>query len=153
MPRFQSEKDRLFIQGINSELIDTVIETPVIIYKQSLREVVTNIYGEGTRKAFLPGVTVTCLIERQETAPASYGFGQDTTQSAKFKFHRQTLAKANVYPEGGDFILFNNGYYEIDNANEEQLVGGQAGPGAISIVCETHLTRKSILNIEENPII
>jgi hypothetical protein len=153
MPRFQSDRDRAFIQGVNSELIDTVIETPVVIYKQSLSETKTNIYGEGTRKAFLPGVNVTCLIERQETAPASYGFGQDTTQSSKFKFQRQTLANANVYPEPGDFIFFNTGYYEIDNANEEQLVGGQPGPGAISIVCETHLTRKAILNIEENPIL
>lgn len=148
MPRFISKKDIAFIQSINKELINDVIETLVVIFKVAAGETKSNIYGESSRKVFYTGVEVSCLIEREEGVAVSYGFGTDRTQAAKFRFLRSTLEEKQIYPEIGDFIKFNDGYYEIHNAEEEQLVGGQSA-NKHSIICGAHLTRKTVLNIEE----
>lgn len=151
MPRFVTERDNIFFKSINEELLDDVVETLVTLYKISAYDTPANIYGESTKKIFYVGVEVAAMIAREQTAPVSYGFGSDTTQTAIFRFLRTTLEAKEVYPEVGDFILFNSGYYEIDNANEEQLVGGQPVYNH-SIICATHLTRKSTINIEERPV-
>jgi hypothetical protein len=151
MPRFVSTRDVRFFQSINKELIDDVIETTVLLYKLSSDDTSTNIYGEAKKKIYFQPIQVACLIERDQTAVASEGFGLETTQSARFKFYRTTLEEVGFYPESGDFIFFNEGYYEIDNANEEQLVAGQ--PTFVhSIICETHLTRRSSLNIDSRQV-
>ena len=54
----------------------------------------------------------------------------------------------DVYPEIGDIIKYNENYYEIDNINEVQLIGSRPEYNH-NIICETHLTRRSSLNIEE----
>jgi len=151
MPRFVSGRDVRFFQSINKELIDNVIETTVLLYKLSSEDISINIYGEAKKKIYFQPVLVACLIEREGTMVRSEGFGLETTQSAEFRFYRTTLEEAGIYPESGDFIFFNDGYYEIDNANEEQLVAGQP-TYTHSIICETHLTRRSSLNIEERQV-
>ncbi len=151
MPRFLSDRDNAFLQQINIELIDNVIETDVVVYKVAALESTVNIYGESLDKAYFPGVSLSCLIERDPTVANSEGFGMDTTQSAKFRFLVTTLELIGLYPQTGDIIQFNTGYYEIDNANEEQLLNGQ--PKFMhSIICETHLTRRSSLNIDQRQV-
>jgi hypothetical protein len=54
-------------------------------------------------------------------------------------------------PEVGDIIFFNDGYYEITNTNQTQLVGMQA-ENNFGIECITYLTRRSQLNIEPRNI-
>jgi hypothetical protein len=54
-------------------------------------------------------------------------------------------------PEVGDIISFNDGYYEITNTNQTQLVGMQAANN-FGIECITYLTRRSQLNIEPRNI-
>lgn len=151
MAKFVSNRDVHFFQSINKELIDDVIETLVLIYKLSSANTQTNIYGEAKKKIYFTPVQLACLIERDQTTVRSEGFGIESAQSARFKFYRTTLEEAGIYPEGGDFIFFNEGYYEIDNANEEQLVAGQPHY-THSIICETHLTRRSSLNIETRTV-
>ena len=66
----------------------------------------------------------------------------------EFRFVRKLLQDVDVYPEVGDIILYNQNYYEIDNTNEIQLIASRPDYNH-NIICETHLTRKSSLNIEE----
>ena len=81
--------------------------------------------------------------------PGSEGFGYDATQpGVEFRFVRKLLQDVDVYPEVGDIIFYNQNYYEIDNTNEIQLIAARPDYNH-NIICETHLTRKSSLNIEE----
>jgi hypothetical protein len=57
------------------------------------------------------------------------------------------LEEKNIYPEIGDVIFWNEAYFEIDNTNEIQLVGGQTYNN-FSVVCSTFMVSKSSLNIE-----
>ena len=54
----------------------------------------------------------------------------------------------SVFPEPGDIIWYNEGYYEISNTTDTQLVAGQPQYLA-SILCSAFLTRRTSINIEE----
>lgn len=149
MPRFVSDKDFLFFQHINREIVVDVVDVEVVLYKIINDIANVNIYGESITKAKYRGISLNALIKYPKTQPASEGFGYDTAQpGVEFRFVRKILQDVDVYPEVGDVIYYNENYYEIDNTNEIQLIAGRPEYNH-NIICETHLTRKSSLNIEE----
>lgn len=149
MPRFVTERDFLFFQHINREIVVDVVDVEVVLYKiiQDIANV--NIYGESISKARYRGISLNALIKYPKAQPGSEGFGYDITQpGVEFRFVRKLLQDVDVYPDIGDIIKYNESYYEIDNINETQLVAARPEYNH-NIICETHLTRKSSLNIEE----
>ena len=116
-------------------------------------------------------VLLNCLVERRDQEYPETDLGTDFSWGATFKFLRDDLLEAskdfnqnydqgdhnygaNLVPEVGDIILYNEGYYEIDNIISNQYFAGknpdypnQPGnfnPGleefgsSISIICEAH---------------
>ena len=148
MARFVQQKDLAFFEKISKELVDVVVQTTVEIFKLSLSETKTNLYGESLGKSYLPAVQCACLIERDESSIEYEGFGPDRAQNAEFRFNRFTLEEKNVYPEIGDIIFHNNAYFEIDKVGQNQLVYGRPEE-KFSIICSTLMVRRSQLNIEE----
>jgi hypothetical protein len=149
MPRFVTERDFLFFQHINREIVVDVVDVEVILYKiiQDIANV--NIYGESISKARYRGISLNALIKYPKAQPGSEGFGYDITQpGVEFRFVRKLLQDVDVYPDIGDIIKYNESYYEIDNINETQLIAARPEYNN-NIICETHLTRKSSLNIED----
>ena len=151
MSRFNLGRDITFFESISKELVDVVVETPLVIYKLIVGKSATNIYGESLSKTYYKGVEVRGLIDRADTNTTYEGFGPDTTQTVEFRFNRFTMKEVGLYPEVGDIIYHNNGYFEIDNVREGQMVGGQTY-NKYSIICETFMTRISTLQIEERNI-
>lgn len=149
MPRFVSDKDFLFFQHINREIVVDVVDVEVVLYKIINDIANVNIYGESTTKARYRGISLNALIKYTKIQSNSEGFGYDANQmGVEFRFVRKLLEDVNAYPEVGDIIKYNEGYYEIDNINETQLIAARPEYNN-NIVCEAHLTRKSGLNIEE----
>lgn len=152
MPRFVSERDFLFFQHINRELVIDVVDVEVIIYKMITDLVGVNIYGEATEKVRYRGISLNGLIKYQKTTPVSDGFGYDATQdSVEFRFAKKSLQDVNVYPDVGDIIGYNGNFYEINNTNEAQLIASRPEYNH-AVICETHLTRLSSINIEDTHI-
>jgi len=154
MPKFLSDRDIAFFRGVARELVDVVIENVCVLFKIDLRETKVNIYGESMNKSWHPGVELYVLIDKETESSVYEGFGSDTQQNIVFKFDREMCEEKNTYPEIGDIIYFNDGYFEIDNTNEVQFVGGLPGQTIFgndknwSIVCSTFMVSKSNLNIE-----
>ena len=150
MPKFVSERDYAFFQHINREIITDIVDVQVILYKMLPDITHVNIYGESTSKARYRGVELEALVKYSKQTPSGdEGFGYDTVQEdVEFRFVRYLLERMNVYPETGDIIGYNNYFYEIDNITEAQLIASRAEFNH-SVICETHLTRKSGLNIVE----
>jgi hypothetical protein len=147
MARFTLARDIKFFESISRELVDVVIETAVVLYKLVIEDSKTNLYGESLNKTYYQGVQTTAVIEREPSASEYEGFGSDKSQNVEFRFNRFTLEDTEFYPEVGDIILHNNGYFEIDNVREDQLVGGQVGNN-FSIICSTFMTRRSSIQTE-----
>lgn len=148
MPRFLTDRDSKMFENINKELLNAVVEVPVIVYKLDVRNSPTNIYGEAGKKSYLVGVQVTCLPDRQDKAATSDGYLLDFSQTATFSFLRETLKEKKIYPETGDIIEYDDTFWEINSVVENQLLAGQPYRNW-SIICITHLTRRSALQLTE----
>jgi hypothetical protein len=146
--RFTSQRDYNTILGLNKELVNKVVDTPVIIYKLKSDAVKVNIYGEGTSKTYYRGIQIPCLIDRDNQNPQAAAGIMDFIQKCTFAFLRQELQERSIYPETGDIIEFDSQYYEINNTNEIQLFAGQVNY-THQIMCETHLMRKTPLQLEK----
>lgn len=149
MPRFVGDRDFNLMQHFNRELLNTVVDVDIILYKIILDNTSINIYGESTNKTRYTGIELKSLVKfKKSTSDATAGFGVDVDQGVEFRFVRKLLEEVQVYPEIGDIISYDDSYYEIDNVNDTQYVAGQPY-NSISILCEAHLTRISGINIEE----
>ena len=151
MARYVQQKDLAFFQKISKELVDVVVQTTVEVFKLSISESKTNLYGESLNKSYLPSVQVACMIERDESSIEYEGFGPDRAQNAEFRFNRSTLKDKNLYPEIGDIIFHNNAYFEIDKVGQNQLNYGRPEE-KFSIICSAFMVRRSQLNIEERVV-
>jgi hypothetical protein len=147
MARFALSRDIKFFEGISRELVDAVIETAVVLYKLVIEDSKTNLYGESLNKTYYQGVECSAIIQREDTQANYEGFGSDSSQTVEFRFNRITLEDTGFYPEVGDIIFHNNGYFEIDNVREDQLIGGQVN-NKFSIICSTFMTRRSTIQTE-----
>ena len=147
MPKFFNSKDLDFIKTISEEVVDYVVEQAVTLFKVSVGETKTNLYGESLGKVWRAPSTIMAIVDREPMNVVYEGFGADSSQTVEFRFNRITLEDTGFYPEDGDIIFHNNGYFEIDNVREDQLIGGQSGE-KFSIICSTFMTRRSSIQTE-----
>ena len=130
--RYYSQNDRDFMDRVNNELVgdltsgqDGIINQTIVLYKHSIQETKTNMYGEAAAgKLYKPGVQIAALITADDFDFQTDEFGPDLRQNATFAILRQSLIDADVRPELGDVIDWNLGHWEVSNMNENQLVGG-----------------------------
>ena len=153
--RYYPQKDIDTFDRFNKELVgdlstgkDGIINQTVVVYKVSVYDTETNMYGETAGgKIFKPGVQLACLITADEQTTTTDEFGPDLQQTGIFSFVRKSLVDISFVLEIGDIIDWNSGYWEISSISENQLVGGQTGNNH-SVVCNAFLQRISSLNIE-----
>ena len=154
--RFLPQKDINLITRVTKELVgdkknskDGIINQEVVIYKPSLQESATNMYGEsaGGNKVYKDGVSMNCLINADNFDFVEEEFGVDNRQVVEFAFLRQSFIDASMVLEIGDLIDWNYAYFQVGTINENQLVGGMFEQN-YSVVANTFLIRKSSVQIE-----
>ena len=153
--RFLSQRDRNFFETINKELLgsprdsrDSIINTFVKLFRLSVENTSTNLYGEAAAgKIYLPGVQLPSLIEADDFDFNTDEFGPDLRQSATFSFERDYLVALPLVISIGDIVDWNYAHWEITSLNENQLLGGQQDSN-FSVRCTGFLVRKSNLQIE-----
>ena len=146
---FVKQRDFDLFQSLNKELVNDFVETPVIIYKLDLGQSETNLYGESVGgKSYKVGFQVNCYISRDNQTTNYEGFGSDVTQGIQFRFLRSILEGVQLVVQVGDIIQFNDAFFEVDNVVENELIAGNIN-FSNSIIVDTHMKRRSGLNIEE----
>jgi len=183
MALYGEARDISFFRHVNRELIGNIISQECVYYKYRLAETKVNMYGEAADgRYFFDPVILNCLIERQDQEYPESDLGVDFQWGITFKFLRDDLLGknpcldnqtdnvygANLVPEVGDVIMYKNGYYEVDNTNENQFFVGKnpdypflddegnnpletdlANFGSsISIICQTHYVPGDRYNIQ-----
>ena len=154
--RYYGAKDLATIEKFNRELLgepnisdDGIIDQFVILYRVSVYETETNMYGEASEgKVYKQGVKLPCIVDASDFDFNYDDFGPDNRQSVSFAFQRAYLVEVDLKPEIGDIMQWNDGYFEVDKFNENQLIGGQPDNNH-SVIVEGDLVRRPTTNIEE----
>ncbi len=172
MALYGTQRDISLFRHLNRELMGDIITQQCAFYKYKVEETKVNLYGEAAEEKYFMGpVLLNCLIERSDQEYPETDLGTDFNWGAKFKFLRDDLLSAaedfnanfapadhnygaELVPEVGDIILYNEGYYEVDNVISNQYYMGKNPdypnqPGNwnpdledfgsnISVICNTH---------------
>jgi len=147
--RWFSPRDLRFVNHINREFYDNVVQCVVTIYKVCANETKINVYGEPNLESGLqvfPGIEITTLVDTGDISSDTAEFGPDREQTAIFKFRELSLKQVNLFPEIGDLIKFNERFYSCDNIVQEQRLGS-IPEKSFSIIVHTHYARLSTVNI------
>ena len=154
--RYYGAKDLATIEKFNRELLgepnisdDGIINQFVILHRVSVYETDTNMYGEASEgKVYKQGVKLPCIVDAEDFDFQYTDFGPDNKQNVSFAFQRAYLVEVNLKPDIGDILQWNEGYFEVNTYNENQLIGGNFD-NSHSIVVQAHLTRMPTTNLEE----
>ena len=169
MAMFARQRDVSLIRHINRELMGNVITQQAAFYQFKLEETKVNIYGEAADEKYYNGPFLfNCLINRQDQQYPEDEEGIQFQQGIDFYFLRDDLVDANVVPDVGDIILYQEGYYEVDTIVSNQYFTGKdpdypydvnpINPGLenfgwdTSIICKTHYTPADKVQIEKSRI-
>ena len=164
MALFGSSRDISFIRGMNREVMGNVISQQCSFYKYILQKTTVNLYGEASGGRFFDGpVLLNALITVGDNTSPTSDLGVNFDWPVSFAFLRDDLVDANVHPEVGDVILYQESYWEIDNTNITQFFAGKdpeypynvnpLNPGLdqfgynVSVTCECHYVTADRLNI------
>lgn len=149
--RYFTRRDVRFMNSLNGELIQDIIEQIVVIFKINASETNTNLYGESMDKFYFPGVETGCLVENDPESTLYEGFGPDVKKGTLFRFHQKLCENKNIYPQIGDIVEWESAYFEISNIVENQFLGGQPEKN-YSLLCNAHMSKQSKINLTERNI-
>jgi len=147
-PLFLGKKERDLVKQVNDELIEKIIGQQILYYSIDLST--TNfheLYGEAVEKTFLPPIRVYALIEYTDfSTDYMEDVGIDKSWEIMVHFHKRRLEEdQDLYVREGDFVLYNDSYYEIVKLSEPRLLFGQAGQD-FEIAARCRRARRGLFN-------
>ncbi len=119
-------RDVSLVRKLNREVMGNVITQQCAFYQYKLEETKVNIYGEAAAEKFYNGPFLfNVLINRSAQEYPEDSEGIQFQQSIDFYFLRDDLYDANVIPDIGDIILYQEGYYGVQSTVANQYWGGK----------------------------
>jgi hypothetical protein len=169
MALFGGIRDISLFRHLNRELLGDIITQQCVYYKFKLNETKVNMYGEASgAKFYNEPVILNALISRDDQSHPTDEFGVDFAWNIEFRFFRDDLVDAQLIPEVGDIIMYNEAYYEVDTTNANQYFAGKdpaypnnenpLNPGlenfgtSVSIICKTHYVPGDRVQINKSRI-
>ena len=195
MALFGTQRDVSLFRHMSRELMSDIITEQCAYYKYKLEETKINLYGEAAEEKFYMGpVLLNVLVERTDNVYPETDLGTDYDKEVQFSFLRDDLLdkneefnqfdnKGNSYtglpgtgygadlvPQVGDIIMYNEGYYEVhetianqyfvgknpDYPNNINTINKSGGPGDlsaygsnISIICKAHYVQADKLGLTQ----
>lgn len=150
-PFFLGNRDFAFMQGVNKEFINQIVNTTVLYYKPIPADTQTDIYGESPqgKKYFKPLKLKGLIIpEDQQTQDEDFGF--EVQQDLQVGFQREELKKHQFYPEEGDVIEWSNYYFEVGTTVDNTLLATRFffRHGVVVNVHSTRISKEQIVDRE-----
>ena len=190
MALFGTQRDVSLFRHMSRELMGDIITEQCAFYKYKLEETKINLYGEAADEKYYMGpVLLNTLVERTDNVYPETDLGTDYNKEIQFSFLRDDLLGknedfngkgmsytdttaeygANLVPQVGDVIMYNEGYYEVhevianqyfvgknpDYPNNENPInfpgnGDLSNYGSnISIICKTHYVQADKLGLTQ----
>lgn len=127
MGLFLKSRDLELFKRLSKQLVQSVMNVQIQYIKLNIKHTKTNIYGQAKRGAIqvYKRVKLNCLVQH---TPQQFDFSQNVSyiNSTVYKFLKSTLQQKDVLPQIGDFIMWNNQYWQITNITQQQLIGNSS---------------------------
>jgi hypothetical protein len=124
MALYGGSRDVSLVRHLNRELINSIIDIEVILYKVALQHTKTNIYGESTKKVFFNPVRIHSLITRDDKEFDGDDYNT-YVRNIRFSFLRDDLKEKNIVIQEGDILKWDMEYYELNFVSYNQLWTGR----------------------------
>tara|TARA_R100000008_G_scaffold84213_1_gene71067 strand:+ start:217 stop:717 length:501 start_codon:yes stop_codon:yes gene_type:complete len=126
-PLFVGQKERDFVKQINDEVIEKVVGQQLLYFPIDIeRSKYHDLYGEAINKTFLPPIRIYALVEYMGSDRTQTELGYDNLYNVSVHFHKRRLtADQNLFVRLGDFIQYDQMYFEIVDAFEPRYLFGQ----------------------------
>jgi len=122
---FLTNKELDFFNSINEELINEVIGQTIILYKVDPSFTKSDIYGESDSKVFGPGYEFNALINFLEPIiTTTHTGGVNQIRKIEVFIQRKSLSDIEIIIEEGDYLLWDNQYFEITKCTEPKIIEG-----------------------------
>lgn len=126
MAMFTGARDVSLVRHLNRELMGNIVTQQAALYQFKLEETKVNLYGEAAGEKFYDGPFLfNCFVERENQTYASGNEGVNFSQGIQFYFLRDDLVDANVVPNVGDIVLYQEKYYGVQGTISNQYWGGK----------------------------
>ena len=190
MALFGTQRDVSLFRHMSRELMGDIITEQCAFYKYKLEETKVNLYGEAAHEKYYMGpVLLNTLVERTDEIYPESELGTDFNKEIQFSFLRDDLLGKNeefngegmfytsttssygadLVPQVGDVIMYNEGYYEVHDVISNQyfvgknpdypnspnpinapLNGDLSNYGSsISVICKTHYVQADKLGLTQ----
>lgn len=127
--KFFGKKERDFVKNITDEIVENVVAQTIIYFPIDTQK--TNyhsLYNEAIKKVFNNPIRIAVLLEWKghETQTTNYGIDKKAAP-LKIHFHKKRLTEdQNLMVKEGDFVQFNDEFWEIVDLSEPRLLFGQS---------------------------
>jgi len=123
---FTGQRDVSLIRKFNRELMGNIITQQCALYQFKLEETKVNLYGEASEEKYYNGPFLfNVLIDREDQQYSGGEEGVQFEQGISFYFFRDDLVDANVEPQIGDIVLYENKYYGVQGTIANYYWGGK----------------------------
>jgi len=142
-PLFVGRAERNFVKQISDEIIEKIVGQQLLYYPIDLaRTDYHPLYGEAIEKTFLPPVRIYTLVEFNGSTRTQEKYGFDNLYNITAHFHKRRLTEdQDLFVRLGDFVQYDQMYFEIVDVSEPRYLFGQDSDFAdgtsleISAVC------------------
>tara|TARA_R100001015_G_C4582690_1_gene138986 strand:+ start:153 stop:665 length:513 start_codon:yes stop_codon:yes gene_type:complete len=126
-PLFVGKAERNFVKQINDELVEKIVGQQVLYYPIDVER--TNfhpLYGEAINKTFLPPIRIYALVEYVGSDRVQQKYGFDNLYNINVHSHKRRLVEdQNLFTRLGDFLQYDDMYFEIVDLFEPRYIFGQ----------------------------
>jgi hypothetical protein len=123
---YTRQRDVSLVRKLNRELMGNIITQQCALYQFKLEETKVNIYGEAAGEKYYNGPFLfNVLINRSNEEFGENEEGIQFNQPIEFYFLRDDLVDADVVPEVGDIILYQESYFGVQSTIGNQYWGGK----------------------------
>ncbi len=126
-PLFVGKAERNFVKQITDEVIEKIVGEQVLYFPIDVeRSDFHPLYGEAIKKTFLPPIRVYSIIEYAGSDRVQEQYGFDTLYNINIHMHKRRLTEdQNLFARLGDFVQYDNMYFEIVDIYEPRFLFGQ----------------------------
>jgi|TARA_R110002074_G_scaffold228114_8_gene399693 hypothetical protein len=126
-PLFVGQAERNFVKQINDEVIEKVVGQQLLYFPIDIeRSKYHTLYGEAINKTFLPPIRAYALVDYDGSTRTQTELGFDNVYNISVHFHKRRLtADQNLFVRLGDFVQYDQMFFEIVDVFEPRYLFGQ----------------------------